>query len=112
MEIREATLDSALEYLRQQIIKASDGGLKLSFVLQADVNRSALVTLRLNDVPSWDALRYVGQLAGVQFTVDQDAILVRPPVPGPPVSAVKLPDDGEASNFVSPSEVPGPPYLQ
>ena len=44
VEIREATLDSALEYLKQAATKASDGKMKPSFVLQPGVNACLLYT--------------------------------------------------------------------
>jgi len=87
VEIREATLDSALEYLKQTAIKASDGKMKPSFVLQPGVNTAAPVTLRLSSIPFTEALRYVGDLAAVQFSYDQYAISVRPKASAVPVAA-------------------------
>ncbi len=87
VEIREATLDSALEYLRQQAAKASGDKLKPSFVLQPGVNSAAPVTLRLSNIPFTEALRYVGELAAVQFSIDQYAISVRPKAASVPAAA-------------------------
>ena len=87
VEIREATLDSALEYLKQAAIKASNEKLKPSFVLQPGVNTAASVTLRLSGIPFTEALRYVGDLAAVQFSYDQYAISVRPRAGTAPTTA-------------------------
>jgi len=78
VEVREATLDSTLDYLKQAAAKASGGKLQPSFVLQPGVNANAPVTLRLNNIPFTEALRYVGDLAAVRFSYDQYAISVRP----------------------------------
>lgn len=81
VEIREATLDSTLEYLRQQADKASNGKLKPNFVVQPGVDTSAPVTLRLSEIPFTEALRYVGDLARVRFSFEAYAISVRPKKP-------------------------------
>jgi tetratricopeptide (TPR) repeat protein len=87
VEIREATLDSALEYLKQAAVKASNEKLKPSFVLQPGVDASTPVTLRLSGIPFTEALRYVGDLASVQFSYDQYAISVRPKAGSVPAAA-------------------------
>jgi hypothetical protein len=87
VEIREATLDSALDYLKQAATKASEGKMKPSFVLQPGVNASALVTLRLSGIPFTEALKYVGDLASVQFSYDQYAISVKPRSGAAPATA-------------------------
>ncbi len=78
VEFREATLDSALDALKQQAAKASDGKIQPNFVVAQGVNASAPVTLNLSNVPFREVLRYVGDLAGVKFVVDRYAIRVEP----------------------------------
>ncbi len=92
VDFKEATLDAALDALRQQAGKISGGKIQPNFVLQSGVNSAAPVTLRLANIPFTEALRYIGQLANVEFIVDQYAILVKPhegastPAPAPAAS--------------------------
>lgn len=76
VDFREATLEAALDFLRQQIEKTAN--LKTSFVLQPGVDPARTVTLRLANVPVTEVLRYIGDLAQVRFSVDQYAISVHP----------------------------------
>ncbi len=76
LEFREATLGSALDYLRQQAEKLSDGKVKFTFVLHPGVEASTPLTLKLANIPFPEALRYVGDLTGVKFTVEAYAIAV------------------------------------
>ena len=78
VEFKDATFDSVLEALRQMAAKASDGKLTPSFVIQPGVNVSAPVTLRLNNIPFTEVVRYVCTLANAEFVVDRYAIMVKP----------------------------------
>lgn len=78
VDLKEATLDASLDFLRQTAETVSGGKIKTSFVLQTGVNPSARVTLHLSNIPFTEVLRYVGDLANVQFTVEKYAISVRP----------------------------------
>lgn len=78
VEFHEATLDSALDALKQQAVKASEGKIQPNFVVAQGVNASTPVTLNLANVPFREVLRYVGDLAGVKFVVDRYAIRVEP----------------------------------
>ena len=87
VELKEATLDSALSYLKDQADKASQGKVKPNFVLAPGVDRKALVTLRLSSLPLTDALRYMCSLVNARFTVDRYAITLRPLGEAPAASA-------------------------
>ena len=78
VEFSGATLDSALEALRQQAAKASAGKVAISFVMQPKVDPSTPITLHLAGIPFMEALRYIGTLANVDFVVERYAILVQP----------------------------------
>ncbi|MDD5351032.1 MAG: hypothetical protein PHQ12_12540 [Chthoniobacteraceae bacterium] len=78
VEFKDATLDSVLEALKQQASKASNGKLVPNFVVQGSVNKSAPVTLHLENIPFMEVLRYIGGLVQADFTVDRYAILVKP----------------------------------
>lgn len=80
VDFRDATLESSLEFLRQQVEKNS--AVKTSFVLQPGVDPARTITLRLAGVPLTEALRYIGDLAEVRFSIDQYAISVHPRTAG------------------------------
>ena len=75
---QNATLDSALDALRQHAIKASGGKLQPSFVVDPNVNAATPVTLNLSNIPFIEALRYVCIQAKAQFKVEKYAIIVSP----------------------------------
>ena len=80
IDFQEATLDSALDALRQQAAKASGGKIQPNFVVQPGVNTSAPVTLHLTNIPFREAMRYVGNLANAEMVIDRYAIIVKPKV--------------------------------
>lgn len=84
VELRDTTFGATLDYLKQQTAKASDGKVNVSFVSQlpADFMNTQTVTLNLAQVPLTEVLRYVGDLAGVQFSIEKHAVVVKKK--GPP----------------------------
>ena len=78
VEFSDATLDSVLEALRKMAAKASDGKIEPNFVVQPGVNTSTPVTLRLNNIPFLEVLRYIGELVKADFVVDRYAIMLKP----------------------------------
>jgi hypothetical protein len=80
VEFRDATFSSALDYLKQQAAKVSNGQVQVSFVVQLpeEFVRSKNITLSLANVPFTEALRYVGDIAEVRFSVEKYAIVVKP----------------------------------
>ncbi|MDB6175773.1 MAG: hypothetical protein JWL59_5084 [Chthoniobacteraceae bacterium] len=82
VQFREATLGSALDALKRQIAKASEGKVNVSFVLQLpeETVKTAPVTLNLSNVPAKEVLRYMGELVNVTFAYEAYAIVVRPKV--------------------------------
>jgi hypothetical protein len=88
VEFREASLAEALDFLRQKGTLISEGKVPINFVLQLDEQaQKARVTLALQKVPFAEVLRYVGDLAGVQFVYQPYAILVKPKGVAQPVPA-------------------------
>jgi len=77
VDLREATLGATLDYLRQQAGKVSGGKIQTSFVLNPEVSASTPITLHLTNVPFTEVLRYVGELAKVEFVIEQYAITVK-----------------------------------
>ena len=79
VSLKNATLTSVLDYLPQLAEQVSGGEVKLSFVtkLPAGYADEANVTLSLRDVPYTELLRYIGEVAEVQFRIEKYAILVK-----------------------------------
>lgn len=91
VELREATLDSALDYLKQQVAKITNAQTNVSFVTQlTDEQKATQVTLSVSNIPFTEVLRYIGSLANVQFEYEKYAIRVKPAngaAPAPPAAA-------------------------
>lgn len=91
VEFRDATFDTALDYLKQQAVKQSGGKVNPSFVTQlpAEFLASQKVTLNLANVPFLEAVRYLCEQANVTFSVERFAVVVKPKAPAgaaPPAS--------------------------
>ena len=99
VDLRDASLAEALEFLKQKAVQASGGKLTVNFVLQLDEQAQAKkVTLTMQKAPFFEVLRYVGELVEVQFKYEQYAIVVKPKsaqvpptVPAEPPGTVKIP---------------------
>jgi hypothetical protein len=80
IQFRDATLGSALDYMKNQAAKLSNNKVAVNFVVQLpdDVVNTRTVTLNLANVPFTEALRYLGDLGGVSFTYEKYAIKVTP----------------------------------
>lgn len=106
LEFREATLGSAIEYLKQAVTKATGGKQAVNFVvnLPEEQTKTQAISLSLTDVPFTEVLRYVGDLAAVQFEYEKYAIKVSPkagatasataPAPAPSTTPAVIPIPG------------------
>jgi hypothetical protein len=100
LDLREASLAEALEFLRQKGNQLAQGRVVINFVMQIDeATKANKVTLSLQNVPFTEALRYIGELANVQFVYEKFAIAVRPKgapaaqgaaAPTPPAGGVRV----------------------
>lgn len=78
VEFQEASLSTALDALKQKVEAVSQGQTSISFVLpKDDALKNTPVTIALRDVPVTEVLRYIGELAGVEFVYDRYAVVVR-----------------------------------
>ena len=80
VEFKEATLGSALNYVKQAVANATENKTSINFIVQLpqeQVNTQA-VTLSLRDIPASEVLRYLGNLANVQFEYEKFAVVVKP----------------------------------
>jgi hypothetical protein len=95
IELREASLGEVLEFLRQKGNQIADGKVAINFVAQLDeAQKAAKITLNLQNVPFTEALRYVGELGGVEFAYERFAIVVKPKGSAPSASNVAPPASG------------------
>ncbi len=79
INLRDATLDSTLEFLRQRVEELTGGQTTVNFVPQLTPEQLAKkITLTLQNVPFPVALKYLGDVARVQFSVEKYAITVKP----------------------------------
>lgn len=78
IEFKDATVGSALEFMKKKVAELSNGKQSVSFVVQPGVDAMATCTLSLSNVPFTEALRYLGELANVSFQYQKYAIVVRP----------------------------------
>ena len=86
-----ALTSSEVEFLRQQAEAISRGRAKVSFVLPPELAQKR-ITLRLGNVPFLATLRYIGELAGVNFQMEKYAMRVRPASAStPPLATIPAP---------------------
>lgn len=80
VEFRDASLGSALNFLKQAATKNSDGKVSVNFVVQLPEGQAdtQTVTLSLANVPYSEVLKYLGEVAKVDFAYDKYAIVVKP----------------------------------
>ena len=79
VDFHDATLVELLDFLKQKGNQLGDGKVAINFVIQLDEQaKGARVTLSMQKVPFTEVLRYIGDLANVQFTFDPYAIVVKP----------------------------------
>ena len=92
VDFHEATLVELLEFLRQKGNQLGEGKVAINFVFQLEEQaKSAKVTLTMQKVPFTEVLRYIGELANVQFTFEPYAIVVKPKGPAPTAGTTGAP---------------------
>ena len=79
VEFKDTSLQTALEFIRQQTEEKTSGRAQINFVLQLPAElANKKITLRLSHVPVTEMLHYIGDLAGVKFQTQTYAIVVVP----------------------------------
>ncbi len=82
VQFNQTSFGSALEYLKQQVAKSTEGKVPLNFVTQVPEETLATpITLALSNVPVGEILRYLGELAKVSITYEPFAVAIRPLAP-------------------------------
>lgn len=79
LQFKEATLGSALDFMKKKAAELSGGKQAVNFVVQPGIDQNGtVVTVNLTNIPFTEALRYVGELANITFQYQKYAIVVRP----------------------------------
>ncbi len=79
VEFKDTTLGTAIEILRQRISEKSGGKVEVNFVVKLPPElANKRISLHLDHVPAIEVMRYMGSLAGVDFKVEQYAVMVVP----------------------------------
>ena len=90
VEFKDTTFQTAVEVLRQGISEKTNGKVEVNFVLKLPPNlANKRVSLHLDRVPVTEVMRYLGSLAGVDFKIEQYAVMVVPA--GSPAAAAASP---------------------
>jgi len=98
VKVTDASVTTVLEYLRAAAMQASGGEFKPNFVVRG--SGAALdkrITIDLQGVPFMEALRYICQMAGLEFRVERHAIVIEPIAPALPPVAVQPSESAPAN---------------
>jgi len=76
IDFREATVSEAFDFLGQISRKLLPGGKGVNFVLNVGEAKDRRVTLSGTDLSIVDAARYVAELAGLDVTIEEFAVVV------------------------------------
>jgi hypothetical protein len=80
IQFRDATLSSALDYLKKAIVRESGGKVAVNFVVQLPTEQvtTQTVTLSLNQVPFSEAVKYLASVANLDVEYQKYAIVLKP----------------------------------
>ena len=85
VDFKDTTLQTAIEALRQGVSEKSGGKVDVNFVLKLPPDlANKKISLHMDHVPATEVLRYMGSLAGVDFKLEQYAVVVVPAGSGAP----------------------------
>jgi hypothetical protein len=78
VEFQEASPKEAFDYVAQQVQKATGGKQSVNVVWMVPEGQEKKVTLSLQNIPAFEALRYVGDAANLQLEYDNFAVKIKP----------------------------------
>jgi hypothetical protein len=79
VELKEATLGAALDFLKRRAGEVSSGSQSVNFVVQPGLDQDAIrISVTLADIPFTEALRYVAELAGAKIEYQKYAVVLKP----------------------------------
>jgi hypothetical protein len=89
LQFREATLGSALDFLKKKVSELSGGKQSVNFVVANGIDQNTKVTVNLSNIPVTEALRYVAELSNAQVEYQKYAVMIRPASGGTASTAEK-----------------------
>jgi type II secretory pathway component HofQ len=78
VQFHEATLTEAVEFLRVKSRELDPEKKGLNILVKPGGDPKAKITMELKDVPAYEALRYVAEIAGCKLTVEGDVFVIAP----------------------------------
>lgn len=108
IQFRDATLGSAVDYLRKSVDRQSGGKVAVNFVVQLPQEQinTQTVTLALNQVPFTEAVRYLASVANLDVEYQKYAIVLKPKN-GESASAATVPGAGATTAPAPTNTLPG-----
>lgn len=81
VEFQDATPREAFDYIAQQVQKQSGGKQSVNVVWMVPEGLGKRVTLSLQNIPAFEALRYISEASGLQLEYDNFAVKIKPADP-------------------------------
>lgn len=78
VQFQDATLTEAIEFLRIKSRELDPEKKGLNILVKPGGDPKAKITMALKDVPAYEALRYVGEIAGHKLKVEGDVFVITP----------------------------------
>jgi alkyl sulfatase BDS1-like metallo-beta-lactamase superfamily hydrolase len=78
VEFQEASPKEAFDYIAQQVQKQTAGKQSVNIVWMVPEGQEKKVTLSLQNIPAFEALRYIADAADLQLEYDNFAVKIRP----------------------------------
>ena len=108
IQFRDATLGSAVDYLKKAADKQTGGKVAVNFVVKLPPEQitTQTVTLALNQVPFTEAVKYLASVANLDVEYQQYAIVLKPKN-GESASAATVPGAGAGTAPQPTNTLPG-----
>jgi hypothetical protein len=87
VEFQEASPKEAFEFVSQQVQKQTGGKQSVNVVWMVPEGQEKKVTLSLQNIPAFEALRYIGDASGLQLEYDNFAVKIKPAAAAPAPAA-------------------------
>ncbi len=81
VDLQDVSAREAITFVTQQVQKQTGGKQSVNVVWMVPEDAEKRVTLTLQDIPAYDALRYIGDAAGLDLAYDNFALKIKPAAP-------------------------------
>jgi hypothetical protein len=92
VQFKEASLSSALDFLKKKASDLTGGKKAVNIVLAPGVDPETKITLNLANIPMTEVLKYIGEMAGAKVEYQKFAVMLRPAGGGVAKPAEKSPE--------------------